>query len=140
MREALAVPGVDGLVAAYFSPDGPFAGTSFDLVGENPPGVLTLDDLLATMLLNISWRPLAIRALIADDNGSSAWLAQVTIWLSGEADLDTVRLADDRIVNKHYELTGHDDLEVTLDEFIGLLIGARIPGAAFVAQWPATTA
>ncbi|MGQ5262079.1 hypothetical protein ACTWLT_15130 [Micromonospora sp. ZYX-F-536] len=40
IREVLAVPGVDGLVAAYFSSDGPFAGMSFDLVGENPPDVL----------------------------------------------------------------------------------------------------
>ncbi|MEU1689020.1 hypothetical protein [Micromonospora sp. NPDC005707] len=39
-----------------------------------------------------------------------------------------------------YELTGHDDLEVMLDEFVGLLVDDRIPGAAFVAQWPGTTA
>ncbi|MEU5950468.1 hypothetical protein ABZ793_33695 [Micromonospora sp. NPDC047465] len=80
------------------------------------------------------------KPVVSVDFESSAWLAQVTIWLSGEADLDTVRLADDRIVNKHYELTGYGDLEVMLDEFVGLLIDDRIPGAAFVAQWPGTTA
>lgn len=71
---------------------------------------------------------------------SSAWLAEVMIWVTGEAELATVRLADDRIVNKHYELAGHGDLEVLLDELAGLLIDDRIPGAAVVAQWPGTTA
>jgi hypothetical protein len=41
---------------------------------------------------------------------------------------------------KHYELTGHGGLEVLLDEFVALLIDDRIPGAAFVARWPGTTA
>ncbi|MEV0880274.1 hypothetical protein AB0I85_20875 [Micromonospora echinofusca] len=71
---------------------------------------------------------------------SSAWLAEVMIWVTGEAELATVRLADDRIVNKHYELAGHGDLEVLLDELAGLLIDDRIPGAAVVALWPGTTA
>lgn len=87
----LAVAGIDGLVAAYFSPDGPFAGMSFDLVGENPPDVLTLDDLLATTLLNISWRPPAIRALLADHDHVSAALAAIRadldLWNAGPDDL-----------------------------------------------------
>lgn len=95
--------------------------------------------------LEIRWHARPIqpnygKPVVSADFESSAWLAQVTIWLSGEADLDTVRLADDRIVNKHYELTGYGDLEVMLDEFVGLLIDDRIPGAAFVAQWPGTAA
>jgi hypothetical protein len=71
---------------------------------------------------------------------SSAWLAEIMIWVTGEAELATVRLADDRIVNKRYELAGHGDLEVLLDELVGLLVDGRIPGAAVVAQWPGTTA
>ena len=71
---------------------------------------------------------------------SSAWLAEIMIWVTGEAELETVRLADDRIVNKRYELAGHGDLEVLLDELVGLLVDGRIPGAAVVAQWPGTTA
>jgi hypothetical protein len=71
---------------------------------------------------------------------SSAWLAEIMIWVTGEAELATVRLADDRIVNKHYELADHGDLEVLLDELVGLLVDDRIPGAAVVAQWPGTTA
>src|SRR4051812_8320870 len=71
---------------------------------------------------------------------SSAWLAQIMIWVTGEADLETVRLADDRIVNKRYELAGYGDLEVLLEELVGLLVDDRIPGAAVVDQWPGTTA
>jgi hypothetical protein len=71
---------------------------------------------------------------------SSAWLAEVMIWASGEAELSTVRLADDRIVNKHYELTGLGDLEVVLDELVGLLVDDKIPGAAVVAHSPGTVA
>lgn len=77
IRDVLAVPGIDRLVATYLNPDGPFAGTSFDLLGENPPDVLTLDDLLATTLLDISWRPLAIRALLAGSGPVTAGLAAI---------------------------------------------------------------
>jgi hypothetical protein len=71
---------------------------------------------------------------------SSAWLAEVMIWVTGEAELATVRLIDDRIVDKHYELAGHDDVEVLLDEFVGLLVEDGIPDASVVARWPGTTA
>jgi hypothetical protein len=69
-----------------------------------------------------------------------AWLAEVMIWVTGESELATVRLSDDRIVNKHYDLADHGDLEVLLDELVGLLVDDRIPGAAVVAQWPGTVA
>jgi hypothetical protein len=45
---------------------------------------------------------------------SSAWLAEVMIWVTGEAELATVRLVDEGIVNKHYELVCNGDLEVLL--------------------------
>lgn len=67
---------------------------------------------------------------------SSAWLAEVMIWATGEAELATVRVADDRMVNKHYELAGPSDLDVMLDELIGLLVDGRIPDAAVVARFP----
>jgi len=53
---------------------------------------------------------------------SSAWHAEVMIWGTGEGELATLRLADDRIVNKHYELASNSDLEEVLDELVGLLI------------------
>lgn len=75
IREVLAVPGIELLVAAYFDPDGPFAGASFDTLGENLPDAFTLDDLLATTLLDISWRPLAVRQLLASSCSLAAALA-----------------------------------------------------------------
>lgn len=87
IRDVLAAPGVDDLVAAYFNSDGPFAGTLFDLLGENPSNVLTLDDLLATTLLDISWRPLAVRALLAEGDHVTAGLATIPtnldLWNAG---------------------------------------------------------
>lgn len=70
---------------------------------------------------------------------SSKWLVDIMIWSSGEAELATLRLADDRCVNKHYELGGQDDLGVLLDELLELLVNDRIPAAAVVARWPATS-
>jgi hypothetical protein len=61
---------------------------------------------------------------------SAAWLAQIMIWNSGEAELETIRLADDRIVNKHYDLVGSDDLDLLLDELVRLLIQDQVPEAA----------
>jgi len=77
IRDVLAVPGIDRLVATYFNPDTSFAGTSYDLLGENPPGVLVLDDLLATTLLNISWRPRAIRVLVDSGDYIASRLAAI---------------------------------------------------------------
>jgi hypothetical protein len=61
---------------------------------------------------------------------------EVTIWRSGEADLSTVRLTDDRVVNKHYELAGREDLDRLLDELVRLLADDELPPAAFVFQSP----
>jgi hypothetical protein len=60
---------------------------------------------------------------------SAAWLVQIMIWNSGEAELETIRLSDDRIVNKHYGLTSRDDLSVLLDELVWLLVQG-VPDAA----------
>lgn len=63
---------------------------------------------------------------------SPDWLIEVVVWVSGEAELSTIRRADARIVNKHYDLTGPADLEVLLDELVGPLARDRIPDAAVV--------
>jgi hypothetical protein len=62
----------------------------------------------------------------------------VTIWNSGEADLCTVRLTDDRVVNKTYGLADLEDLNGLLDELVRLLAQDELPPAAFVCQWPGT--
>jgi hypothetical protein len=69
---------------------------------------------------------------------SAAWLVEIMIWSSGEAELATMRLADDTTVNKHYDLFGQDELEALLDELIGLLVHDQVPDAAVVARSPET--
>ncbi|MEU8813395.1 DUF6308 family protein [Actinoplanes sp. NPDC048796] len=83
IEEVLATPAIGRLVERYFDPEGPFAGATFDLLGQNPPHALTLDDLLATSLLDITWRPLAVRRLLAADSDISARLAAIP----GDVDL-----------------------------------------------------
>jgi hypothetical protein len=68
---------------------------------------------------------------------SAAWLGQIMLWNSGEAELDTIRLTDDRIVNKHYDLTSRDDLNVLLDELVRLLVRDEVPDRAIVLHAPA---
>jgi hypothetical protein len=66
---------------------------------------------------------------------SAAWLGDMKIWVTGEADLAAVCVADGRMVNKHFDLSGSADLEQPLDDFIGLVDrGDAPPGAATV--WP----
>jgi hypothetical protein len=67
---------------------------------------------------------------------SGAWLVQIMIWSSGEAELETIRLTDDRMINKHYDLTGRDDLDVLLDELVRLLVQDHVPEAGVVSTRP----
>ncbi len=76
------------------------------------------------------------KPIVISEFESPPWLAAITIWSTGEAELETVRVADERIVNKHYDLTTPDDLELLLDELVALLIDDRIPATAVVAHHP----
>jgi len=49
------------LVTAYFDQSRGFAGTTFDTVGENPPGAFTRDDLLALSCLGEHVPPATLR-------------------------------------------------------------------------------
>lgn len=64
------------------------------------------------------------------------WLVEVTVWNGGEADLCTVRLTDDRVVNQTYGLADLEDLHGLLDGLVGLLAPGELPPAAVVNQWP----
>ncbi|MBO3749794.1 hypothetical protein J5X84_27245 [Streptosporangiaceae bacterium NEAU-GS5] len=44
----------------------------------------------------------------------------------------TIRLTDGRVVNKHYDLVGRDDLDALLDELAELITDNRLPSAAVV--------
>src|SRR5690242_21207395 len=63
LRESLRVGGLAGAVAAYFRPEEDFAGLSFTCLGTNPRDAVTASDLLAVSLLDIAWRPEAVRQL-----------------------------------------------------------------------------
>jgi hypothetical protein len=60
----LATPRLCDAVARYFDPVQPFAGQTFDSLGNNPPDQIIPDDLLAVTLLDVRWTPLAVRHLL----------------------------------------------------------------------------
>jgi hypothetical protein len=63
LRADLTAAGLDRAIAAYFL-DPVFAGMTFSDLGRNPPGEIIADDLLAVALLDITWRPQAVRILL----------------------------------------------------------------------------
>jgi hypothetical protein len=58
----------------------------------------------------------------------------MTVWITGEAELVTVRLADGWNVNKHYDLVSSTDLEIALDELVGLVTEGSVPDEAVTAH------
>ncbi|WP_428963115.1 hypothetical protein [Micromonospora fluostatini] len=78
--------------------------------------------------------------IVISEFESTSWLAAITIWSTGEAELETARLADERIVNKHYDLNTPDDLELLLDDLVALLVDDHIPEAAVVSHAPSAPA
>jgi Family of unknown function (DUF6308) len=95
LRETLAAPGLGQAMAAYFDPAEGFAGMSFATLGQNPPGEVTADDLLAVSLLDIAWRPEAVRQLLGSQAGPvSAMLGEiptdVDLWAAPDAEVATV--------------------------------------------------
>lgn len=95
LRETLAAPGLGQAMAAYFDPAEGFAGMSFCTLGHNPPGAVTADDLLAVSLLDIAWRPEAVRQLLGPQGAPVAGLlgaipAGVDLWAASDAELATV--------------------------------------------------
>lgn len=72
------------------------------------------------------------KPVVVSEFESATWLGGLLIWISGEAELDAIRVSDDQAVSKHYDLAGLDDLEVLLGELGALLTAGRIPDAAVV--------
>jgi Family of unknown function (DUF6308) len=62
----LETPGLRDAVAQYFDPAQPFAGHTFDSLGNNPPDQIVPDDLLAVTLLDVLWTSIAVRHLLYD--------------------------------------------------------------------------
>lgn len=74
LRDSLRVRGLPRAVAAYFSPQEDFAGLTFTTLGANPRDSVTADDLLAVSLLDITWRPEAVRHLLGGQAGNISGL------------------------------------------------------------------
>lgn len=62
--DAVAAPCVRALVAAYYDPEGPFAGATFDGLTRTPENTVVAEDLLAVTALNVRWSPLAVHRLL----------------------------------------------------------------------------
>ncbi len=80
------------LVAAYFAP-GPFAGTTFDELGDNSPEKFTPDDLVAVSLLDVTFEPRAVRSLLETDSDEFSRLleqvdADVPLWAADDSQFD----------------------------------------------------
>lgn len=60
------------------------------------------------------------------------WIAEITVWDTGETELETVRLRDDQIINKHYDLGTIGDLDTMIDELLGLIRDGDTPPDAFI--------
>jgi Family of unknown function (DUF6308) len=95
LRSDLTAAGVDRAIATYFS-EPEFAGMTFSDLGRNPPDEIIADDLLAVSLLDITWRPQAIRSLLGSNqrqlSDMLAAIPQATdLW---DASSDTIRPVD----------------------------------------------
>ena len=61
-------------------------------------------------------------------------VALPSTWITGEAELGTLRRADGWIVNKHYDLASADDLGTALDEVAALIADSSVPHGALTAR------
>jgi copper chaperone CopZ len=95
LRDGLVIRGLPRAMAVYFDPAEAFAGLTFTILGRNPRNEVTPDDLLAVSLLDIAWRPEAVRQLLdTDAEKVSGMLAAVRsdidLWQASDSDLAAV--------------------------------------------------
>ncbi len=96
--DALLVPGAVELVSAYYDDDGPFAGATFERLGQNDPRSIGTDDLLALTLLDVAVRPRGVRQVLGPE---ATFLATALQGLGGDAPLWE---ADDLLLSKASDL------------------------------------
>jgi hypothetical protein len=95
LRDSLDAPGLASAVAVYFAPGSGLPGRSFSFLGSNPRDAITGDDLLAVALLDITWRPGAVRDLLENRAALLSELltgirSDLDLWEAADADLATV--------------------------------------------------
>jgi hypothetical protein len=59
------------------------------------------------------------------------WLGEISVWATGETELETVRTTGGSGVNKHYDLTTPVEVEAVLSDLIGLVRDGVVPPNAF---------
>jgi Family of unknown function (DUF6308) len=82
----------DQLLVAFYTTGGPFAGSTFDDLPDNPRNEFSASDLLAASLLDVRFEPRAVRALLQARSGALAeYLADipddVDLWDATKSDL-----------------------------------------------------
>ena len=85
--------------------------------------------------LGLSWstgpiHPNHGKAVASADFEGAGWIAQITIWETGETELETVRTSDRFGVNKHYDLESVAKLSTVFAEFAALIRDGAVPEAA----------
>ena len=82
------------LVEAFFNPKGPFAATTFDDLGSNPPEQFVESDLVAVTLLDVRFSPPPVRRLLSGefDERLSNIDDETALW---EANEETLKAADE---------------------------------------------
>jgi len=91
-----------GLLTAYFKPEGPFAGATFDTLGTNERNRIGEDDLLAVTLLDLRVPALAVRRLLGEDEAAAGAAIgdipdDVDLWEADDDQLARAQAAWDRL-------------------------------------------
>ena len=94
------------LVKAYFDPGGPFAGATFDTLGDNEPDHVGADDLLAVTLLDVRVPALVVRRVLDQDQPAigaaiGAIPDSVDLWDATDEELAPALAAWDRLTAYH---------------------------------------
>ena len=89
--------------------------------------------------LGLAWQIMPIdpnygKPVVVASFQSAAWIGDMLVWITGEAELGTLRRADGWIVNKHYDLASADDLGTALDEVAALIADSSVPHGALTAR------
>jgi len=77
------------------------------------------------------------KAVTTADFEGLYWIAQITIWETGETELETFRKSDLLVVSKHYQLGTVAEVDDVIAEFAALVGEGKVPAAAFTYTEPA---
>jgi hypothetical protein len=77
------------------------------------------------------------KAVVVGEFESTAWLGELLVWVTGEADLGVgQKKVDGCIVNKHYKLASRADLNALMAELSDLLEHGSVPPSALIDPGP----